>query len=197
MLQCPSSTISKEVRPTKSQSHSPTLTSPGILFPPQGNGIIKIGAVNFVTNYAPTHPTLSLPRYRSDNPQDDIPKPIEDHLRNWLRELAPALADREWFETRICWDADMADYNFLIGSHPEHSGLKLAVGGSAHGFKFLPVIGKYIVQMLEGKLEPEIEKKWKWRPGAKLEQGEANPHPNPLLDLNALPEWRETEKARL
>ncbi|KAF2159444.1 hypothetical protein M409DRAFT_30062 [Zasmidium cellare ATCC 36951] len=169
----------------------------GILFPPQEDGIIKIGAVNFVTNYAPTHPTLSLPRYRSDNPQDDIPKPIEDHLRNWLRELAPVLADRKWFETRICWDADMADYNFLIGSHPEHAGLKLAVGGSAHGFKFLPVIGKYIAQMLEGKLSPEIERKWKWRPGAKLEQGEANPHPNPLLDLNSLYQWAHSNQSRL
>lgn len=91
----------------------------------------------------------------------------------------------------------MADYNFIVGSHPEHERLKLAVGGSAHGFKFLPVIGKYIVDMLEGKLDPETERKWRWRPGAKLEQEEANPHPNPLLDLNTLPEWNESAKARL
>lgn len=92
----------------------------------------------------------------------------------------------------------MADYNFLIGSHPDHESLKVAVGGSAHGFKFLPVIGKYIVQMLEGNLEPEIQQKWKWRPGAILEQGEANPHPNPLLDLNTLPEWSaQASKAKL
>lgn len=91
----------------------------------------------------------------------------------------------------------MPDYHFLISPHPEHEGLKLAVGGSAHGFKFLPVIGKYIVQMLEGSLDEGIARKWKWRPGTKMAEGEANPHPTPLLDLNDIPGWNAGAKARL
>lgn len=83
----------------------------------------------------------------------------------------------------------MPDYNFLIGSHPSHDGLKLAVGGSAHGFKFMPVIGKYIVDMLEDKLDEEMARKWKWRPDATLSG--ANPHPTPLLDLNGIPGWEK------
>jgi sarcosine oxidase / L-pipecolate oxidase len=163
----------------------------GILFPPQEDGLIKIGAVSFVTNYDPvSHPHTSLPRYRCDNASDDIPKPIEDQLRSWLRELAPELADRVWFETRICWDADTPDFHFLISPHPQHSGLHLAVGGSAHGFKFMPVIGKYVVDMLEGQLTPETAETWRWRPGAKEAM---NPHPMPLLDLNTLPEWRKPQ----
>ena len=75
----------------------------GIVFPPQEDGIIKIGAVHFVTNYHKSHPDVSLPRYRSDNTKDGIPKPIETQLRTWLKEILPDLADREWFETRICW----------------------------------------------------------------------------------------------
>lgn len=75
----------------------------GIMFPPQEDGIIKFGAVNFVTNYHSSHPNVSLPRYRTDNPKDGVPKPIETHIRNWLKEITPALADRAWFETRICW----------------------------------------------------------------------------------------------
>ncbi|CAK3973549.1 fructosyl amino acid oxidase [Lecanosticta acicola] len=169
----------------------------GILFPPQEDGIIKIGAVNFVTNYSASHPDTSLPRYRSDHPADTIPIPIERQLRNWMRELAPELAERPWVETRICWDADMPDYHFLISAHPEHPGLKLAVGGSAHGFKFLPVIGKYVVQMIEGTLDEESARKWKWRPGAKMAEGEIDPHPTPLLDLEDVPGWQETTRAKL
>lgn len=91
--------------------------------------------------------------------------------------------------TLLSRDADTPDYNFLIAPHPDYPGLSLAVGGSAHGFKFLPVVGKYIVDMLENKLDPEIQKKWRWRPGAKLPYGTVDPHPTPLLDLNDVPGW--------
>lgn len=77
--------------------------NPGIMFPPQEDGLIKLGAVNFVTNYHRSHPTISLPRYRTDNPKDGIPEPIETQFRNWLRGIAPELADRAWIDTRICW----------------------------------------------------------------------------------------------
>ena len=64
---------------------------------------MKIAAVHFVTNYAPSHSQMSLPRYRSDNPTDGIPAKVEAQLRNWMKEFVPELADREWAETRICW----------------------------------------------------------------------------------------------
>lgn len=75
----------------------------GILFPPQDDGIMKIGAIHFVTNYAKSYRGMSLPRYRSDNPGDDIPAEIEARLRRWMSEFVPELAQREWVETRICW----------------------------------------------------------------------------------------------
>ncbi|KAH9820933.1 putative sarcosine oxidase [Teratosphaeria destructans] len=166
----------------------------GIIFPPQEDGIIKIGAVHFVTNYDPaSHPNISLPRYRCDHKADGIPKPIESHLRSWLRQLAPELADRPWFETRVCWDADTPDFHFLISPHPKHGGLHMAVGGSAHGFKFMPVIGNYVVDSLEGRLDADTARKWRWRPNA---PATPNPHPASLLDLNALSEWRRS-KAKL
>lgn len=167
----------------------------GIMFPPQADGIIKLGACQFVTNRDPKHKgSPSLPRYRCDRPGDTVPKPVEDRMRAWVGQLTPELADRLWFETRICWDADMPDFNFLIGHHPAHEGLSLAVGGSAHGFKFLPVIGKYIADMLEGKLDAETQQKWRWRPGVEVGHV-SNPHPLPLIDLNDVPGWTaETAK---
>jgi sarcosine oxidase/L-pipecolate oxidase len=73
----------------------------GLIFPPQEDGILKIGAMDFVTNFAGRE--VSLPRYRSEHKGDGVPKPIEDKMRRWLGEYLPELADREWFETRICW----------------------------------------------------------------------------------------------
>ena len=34
--------------------------------------------------------------------------------------------------------------------------------GSFHGWKFLPVLGKYVVLMLEGNLDPSLAEKWAW-----------------------------------
>jgi sarcosine oxidase/L-pipecolate oxidase len=73
----------------------------GLIFPPQEDGILKLGAMDFVTNFQGRD--VSLPRYRSDNKGDGVPKPIEDKMRQWLSECFPELANREWFETRICW----------------------------------------------------------------------------------------------
>lgn len=94
-------------------------------------------------------------------------------------------------------DGDMPDYHFLITPHPTHKNLSLAIGGSAHGFKFLPVLGKYIVEMMEGTLDPAISAKWKWRPGAKLSAYEANPHPEVPVDLSSLQGWETPPKSLL
>ncbi|KAE8554164.1 hypothetical protein EYB25_002702 [Talaromyces marneffei] len=169
----------------------------GILFPPQEDGIMKIGAIHFVTNYAKSYRGMSLPRYRSDNPGDGVPAEIEARLRRWMSEFVPELAQREWIETRICWDGDMADYHFWITPHPTHTNLSLAIGGSAHGFKFLPVLGQYIIEMMEGTLDPAIANKWKWRPGAKLSACEANPHPEVPVDLSTLRGWEAPPKSLL
>lgn len=89
-------------------------------------------------------------------------------------------------------DADTPDLHFLIGQHPSHPQLNLAVGGSAHGFKFLPILGRYIVDSLENKLDPEIAKVWKWRPGATRDSAAANPHPHATKDLEQIPGWSKS-----
>ncbi|TPX13080.1 uncharacterized protein E0L32_006506 [Thyridium curvatum] len=171
----------------------------GILFPPNRDGIVKVATVNFVTNHeSQKAPGLSLPRFRQDNPRDDIPRKIEGEIRSWLREFVPDLADRPWAETRICWDTDTQDLHFLIGKHPKHKGLYLATGGSAHGFKFLPIIGKYVADMLESKLEPSLAHTWAWRPGRprKEKQG-PDPHPYPTRDLAEFEDFKPMRASKL
>lgn len=73
----------------------------GLVFPPQEDGIMKISAMHFLTNYDGS--SVSLPRYRADNELDGIPAVLEAQLRKYMTSFLPELADRKWFETRLCW----------------------------------------------------------------------------------------------
>lgn len=83
------------------------------------------------------------------------------------------VSTRPWTKTRICWYTDTPTGNFLIDYPPlqpstssssteKNTSLFLATGGSGHGYKFLPILGEYIVDAIEGKLEEEFAKLWKW-----------------------------------
>ncbi|CAG8145876.1 unnamed protein product [Penicillium nalgiovense] len=97
-------------------------------------------------------------------PEKGVPVPFEgqDAFRFALRQLLPRFAEREFVNTRICWYTDTPTGDFIVSYHPDHEGLFLATGGSGHGFKFFPVIGDKIVDALEGTLDSELSKMWKW-----------------------------------
>ncbi len=59
-------------------------------------------------------------------------------------------------------DAFTTSSDFIISPHAAAKGLYLATCGSFHGYKFFPVLGKYVVQMLEGGLSSELQAKWAW-----------------------------------
>jgi sarcosine oxidase / L-pipecolate oxidase len=40
--------------------------------------------------------------------------------------------------------------------------LFIATGGSFHGWKFLSILGEYVVDLLQGKLDPALQKRWAW-----------------------------------
>ncbi|OOG01132.1 hypothetical protein ASPCADRAFT_202997 [Aspergillus carbonarius ITEM 5010] len=169
----------------------------GYFFPPQTDGVFKMAHSQFITNMqtdAESGITTSIPHTFVQSPQDDLPLEIEAQMRRNLRRVLPELADRPFCYTRLCWDADTADRHFLISPHPDHQGLYLAAGGSAHGFKFLPVLGKYIADLLEGTLEPEIACKWQWRPGQTV-TAKNLAHLDPELELSELTGW-EGRKTR-
>jgi hypothetical protein len=52
--------------------------------------------------------------------------------------------------------------DFIISPHPASKNLYIATCGSFHGWKFFPILGKYVVQMLEQTLDKSLEAKWAW-----------------------------------
>jgi glycine/D-amino acid oxidase-like deaminating enzyme len=57
----------------------------------------------------------------------------------------------------ICPYTMSADGHFLVDRVPEHENVVFAAGLSGHGFKMTPVIGNYLVELLEGNARPEFE----------------------------------------
>lgn len=98
-------------------------------------------------------------------PADDfetLPAEGETACRDALRETVPWLGERAFCHTRLCWYMDTPTGDFLVDWHPGYEGLFLATGGSGHGFKFLPVLGKKIVDSIEERLEKELGELWAW-----------------------------------
>ncbi|KAJ5281316.1 FAD dependent oxidoreductase [Penicillium angulare] len=164
----------------------------GYFFPPQADGVFKMAHSQFITNVRKdknSNITTSIPHTFLQAPKDGLPLEIEAQMRRNLRRVLPELADRPFCYTRLCWDADTADRHFLVTPHPSHGGLFMATGGSAHGFKFLPVVGKYVADLLEGTLDADIVSKWQWRAGQKVEAKNLA-HMDPDLELEDLAGWR-------
>ncbi|CAG7563582.1 unnamed protein product [Fusarium equiseti] len=65
--------------------------------------------------------------------------------------------------TGLCHrDASTPTHDFLISPHPQSNNLYIATGGSFHGWKFLPVIGDYVVDMMQGTLDSDLADRWAW-----------------------------------
>ncbi len=47
--------------------------------------------------------------------------------------------------------------HFILDIHPDHSQIAYAAGLSGHGFKFAPVLGKRLVDMLDGEVDPRFD----------------------------------------
>ncbi|KAL1979787.1 hypothetical protein VTN96DRAFT_5194 [Rasamsonia emersonii] len=105
---------------------------------------------------------VSVPRTIVTNPGDVIPADAEAALRDNLRELMPSLADREFDRTKLCWISQTLTADFIIAPHPRIANLHIATGGSAHAWKFLPIIGDLVLYSMEGRLDSELAKKWAW-----------------------------------
>ncbi|KAL4971453.1 FAD dependent oxidoreductase [Aspergillus desertorum] len=119
---------------------------------------------------------VSAPPTDADYAQWKVSQKLQNDVRYSARMFYGApTATWEMEKFRICWDAFTPTGDFIISPHSAAKGLYVATCGSFHGFKFFPVIGKYVVQMLEGKLDPHLKQKWAWDRTAE----QLDPTPNP------------------
>ena len=91
-----------------------------------------------------------------------IPADHEARCRQFLAGTFPALADAPLVGSRVCLYGDSFDGNFFIDHDPDRPGLVVAAGGSGHGFKFAPVLGPLIADVVEGEDNPWA-RRFAWR----------------------------------
>jgi sarcosine oxidase len=76
-------------------------------------------------------------------------------MRHVLRRHMPALADAPLLEARVCQYENTTNGHLLIDKLPEHDRVWIAGGGSGHGFKHGPMVGRYVADLVEGTIEAE------------------------------------------
>lgn len=140
----------------------------GYFFPPDTEtrllkiALPGIGARNMQdTSYSSSK--VSLPRFKNENPTDTIPQHGVREAKLLLSKYVPELAYHRLLDSKICWIGDTQDSNFIIDSVPDCEDLFVASGDSGHAFKFLPNIGRYIADKLQGKLNDKMTQLWKWK----------------------------------
>jgi sarcosine oxidase len=56
-----------------------------------------------------------------------------------------------------CMYSMTPDGHFIVDQYPDLPQVVFAAGMSGHGFKFAPVIGRYLIDLLQGQREPEFD----------------------------------------
>ena len=73
-------------------------------------------------------------------------RPVRDFIEQYLRSYRDASLEH----SSVCLYTLTPDRHFIIDRHPEHANVALACGFSGHGFKFAPVVGTMLADLLEG-----------------------------------------------
>ena len=118
-------------------------------FPANADGVVKVADHGPGWRVAASDPRV-------------MPEGEEARYRAFLRDTFPALADAPVVATRVCLYCDTFDYGFWIDHDPGHPGLVVAAGDSGHGFKFAPLLGGIIADVVERV--PNIwSRRYRWR----------------------------------
>lgn len=110
-------------------------------FPANDEGVVK------VANHGPGR------RVRADAPRV-MPEGEEARFREFLKTTFPSLAEAPLAGSRVCLYGDTFDGHFWIDHDPARPGVVVAAGDSGHAFKFTPVLGGLIADVVERKPNP-------------------------------------------
>ena len=86
------------------------------------------------------------------------PSEVDRELDQAELEKAEAFIDQTFIHSRrrlvhhsTCMYTMSVDGHFVVDRHPVSPNVVLAAGMSGHGFKFAPVLGDHMIQMLKGQ----------------------------------------------
>ena len=78
-------------------------------------------------------------------------------MRVRATQLLPALTG-PLVKAQTCLYSTTPDANFIIGTLPDRPQVAIAVGFSGHGFKFVPVVGEILADLvIDGRSAHDLE----------------------------------------
>ncbi|KAL8768656.1 MAG: hypothetical protein Q9209_005215 [Squamulea sp. 1 TL-2023] len=156
------------------------------------HGYLSPGSVTITTPSSTVNLNPSLPT------SSPVPPPAINSLRAFLScifDASSPLASRPFSSSRLCHYADTPTGDFLVTYHPEYENLFLCTGGSGHGFKFLPVLGRKVLKIMERR-GGEWARLWGWRDEQMIEWKGDGSRGGEKVELmeKVMNEGRETDK---
>jgi sarcosine oxidase / L-pipecolate oxidase len=112
--------------------------------------------------------SVPLTRWTENEQITSIPRQSWEVIKQFIMDWMPDLLEEEGVKvemSRLCWYNDSWDNHFVIDWVPGQEGrVMVATAGSGHAFKYTPIIGRYVADILESKgSERDIVQKWRWR----------------------------------
>ncbi|PHH66608.1 hypothetical protein CDD81_6445 [Ophiocordyceps australis] len=141
------------------------------VLPRTEDGLLKIGyrGIKF-TNFQPAPQSASFSQqgmWSIPLKSQQLPAEAVDAIKTFVSMFLPEFDGVPFYSTRLCWYTDTLDNSFLIDHVPGYQDQSLFVctGGSGHGAKFLPVLGKHAADIFENgsKSTSPMRELWRWR----------------------------------
>lgn len=105
----------------------------------------------------------SVPVTSNSKPSETrLSKHILTQVKQFIKVFLPDLTEFGIYTTRLLWYTDSINNDFIIDNVPGRKNCVIVTGGSGHGFKFLPVLGQFAVDVIEGN-KTEFTQRFKWR----------------------------------
>ncbi|CAI7591766.1 unnamed protein product [Penicillium discolor] len=160
------------------------------VLPRTPEGLVKIGYRGIKwTNFQPAPqdtPFTQDGQWSVPLPAEEcslLPEPALYAIKQFVSIFLPEFENTPFFSTKLCWYTDSLDNSFVIDHVPTYAEKSVFVctGGSGHGAKFLPVLGKHAADIFEnGDTSSSFMRSfWRWRPDAPrrngLEEGPGGP----------------------
>jgi monomeric sarcosine oxidase len=84
---------------------------------------------------------------------------FEKKCRAFLKKFIPEMSNFTEFEGHVCWYDNTPDDDFIIDRLPDAPNAFVAAGFSGHGFKFAPIVGKSLAELVvAGKSELNLHR---------------------------------------
>jgi glycine/D-amino acid oxidase-like deaminating enzyme len=85
-----------------------------------------------------------------DVPEREITPQFERKVRTFFKRFIPELANFTEHEGHVCYYTGTKDDDFIIDRLPDAANGFVMTGFSGHGFKFAPLVGQAMAQLMVG-----------------------------------------------